>query len=174
MLSLDNTYNPEELQAFVDRVKRGLHDETPSFVVEPKIDGISIELTYQQGRFVQGTTRGDGRVGEEITTNLRTIRSMPRTLARPVDVVVRGEVYMNKADFVAMNTERQNAGEDIWKNPRNAAGGSLKLLDARECARRPLKSSCTSCWMGKNINPATPRRWPCCVSWVSRRRPRPR
>ena len=139
MLSLDNTYNPEELQAFVDRVKRGLHDETPSFVVEPKIDGISIELTYQQGRFVQGTTRGDGRVGEEITTNLRTIRSMPRTLARPVDVVVRGEVYMNKADFVAMNTERQNAGEDIWKNPRNAAGGSLKLLDARECARRPLK-----------------------------------
>ncbi len=139
MLSLDNTYNPEELQAFLDRVRRGLHDETPAFVVEPKIDGISIELTYQQGRFVLGATRGDGRIGEEITSNLRTIRSLPRTLAKPVDVVVRGEVFMNKADFVAMNTERQNAGEEIWKNPRNAAGGSLKLLDAREAARRPLK-----------------------------------
>jgi DNA ligase (NAD+) len=139
MLSLDNTYNPEELQAFVDRVARGLHDETPAFVVEPKIDGISIELTYAQGRFVMGATRGDGRVGEEITTNLRTIRSLPRTLARPVDVVVRGEVFMNKADFAAINAEKQAAGEEIWKNPRNAAGGSLKLLDPRECARRPLK-----------------------------------
>ena len=139
MLSLDNTYNPEELQAFLDRVRRGLHDETPAFVVEPKIDGISIELTYQQGRFVLGATRGDGRIGEEITSNLRTIRSLPRTLASPVDVVVRGEVFMNKADFAAMNTEKQAAGEEIWKNPRNAAGGSLKLLDPREAARRPLK-----------------------------------
>ena len=77
MLSLDNTYNPEELQAFLDRVRRGLHDETPAFVVEPKIDGISIELTYQQGRFVLGATRGDGRIGEDITSNLRTIRSLP-------------------------------------------------------------------------------------------------
>ena len=139
MLSLDNTYNPEELQAFLDRVRRGLHDETPAFVVEPKIDGISIELTYKEGRFVLGATRGDGRVGEEITSNLRTIRSLPRTLAKPVDVVVRGEVFMNKADFAAMNTEKQAAGEEIWKNPRNAAGGSLKLLDPREAARRPLK-----------------------------------
>ena len=117
MLSLDNTYNPEELQAFLDRVRRGLHDETPAFVVEPKIDGISIELTYQQGRFVLGATRGDGRIGEEITSNLRTIRSLPRTLAKPVDVVVRGEVFMNKADFAAMNTERQSGRRGDLEEP---------------------------------------------------------
>jgi DNA ligase (NAD+) len=139
MLSLDNTYSAEELQAFVDRVVRGLHDEHPGFVVEPKIDGISVELTYQVGRFVLGATRGDGRVGEDVTSNLKTIRSLPRVLTRPVDVVVRGEVFMHKADFVAINNERQAAGEDVWKNPRNATGGGLKLLDPREAARRPMK-----------------------------------
>jgi DNA ligase (NAD+) len=139
MLSLDNTYNEEELLAFLDRVDRGLADETPKFVVEPKIDGISVELTYKAGQFVLGATRGDGRVGEDITQNLRTVRALPTRLAQPLDVVVRGEVYMDKADFVAMNVEREAAGEEIWKNPRNATGGSLKLLDSRECARRPLK-----------------------------------
>ncbi len=139
MLSLDNTYSPDELGAFVDRVDRGLGDETPAFVVEPKIDGISVELTYDKGRFVLGATRGDGRIGEDITSNLRTLRSLPLVLGEAVDVVVRGEAYMDKADFVAMNTERETAGEEVWKNPRNATGGSLKLLDARECARRPIK-----------------------------------
>ncbi|HEY0711981.1 MAG TPA: NAD-dependent DNA ligase LigA, partial [Polyangia bacterium] len=139
MLSLDNTYNEEELLAFLDRVDRGLADETPQFVVEPKIDGISVELTYKAGQFVLGATRGDGRIGEDITQNLRTVRALPARLAQPLDVVVRGEVYMDKADFVAMNVEREAAGEEIWKNPRNATGGSLKLLDSRECARRPLK-----------------------------------
>ena len=140
MLSLDNTYNKDELTAFVERVERGLAGETPSdFVVEPKIDGISIELTYRQGQFTLGATRGDGRIGEDVTLNLRTIRGLPAVLARPVDVVVRGEVYMNKADFAAINAERETAGEEIWKNARNFTGGSLKLLDPRECARRPLK-----------------------------------
>jgi DNA ligase (NAD+) len=140
MLSLDNTYSPAELQAFHDRVLKGLHGETPRFAVEPKIDGISIELHYVGGRFTQGATRGDGRVGEDITANLRTLRSLPLTLADPVTITVRGEVFMDKRDFVAVNQEREEAGEDVWKNARNATGGSLKLLDPRECARRPLKA----------------------------------
>jgi DNA ligase (NAD+) len=140
MLSLDNTYSATELQAFYDRVMRGLHGETPRFVVEPKIDGISIELQYVDGRFTQGATRGDGRVGEDITVNLRTLRSLPLALAEPVTITVRGEVFMDKQDFAAVNQEREGAGEDVWKNARNATGGSLKLLDPRECARRPLKA----------------------------------
>ena len=140
MLSLDNTYNPVELQAFHDRVIKGLHGETPRFVVEPKIDGISIELQYADGRFTRGATRGDGRVGEEITTNLRTLRALPLTLAEPVTITVRGEVFMDKRDFAAINEEREQAGEELWKNARNFTGGSLKLLDPRECARRPLKA----------------------------------
>jgi DNA ligase (NAD+) len=140
MLSLDNTYNAGELQAFYDRVIKGLHGETPRFVVEPKIDGISIELQYVQGRFTQGATRGDGRVGEDITVNLRTLRSLPLSLGEPVTITVRGEVFMDKRDFAAVNEEKEQAGEDVWKNARNATGGSLKLLDPRECARRPLKA----------------------------------
>jgi DNA ligase (NAD+) len=140
MLSLDNTYSPTELQAFTDRVIKGLHGETPRFMVEPKIDGISIELQFVDGRFVQGATRGDGRVGEDITVNLRTLRSLPLTLAEPVTITVRGEVFMDKRDFAAINEEREQAGEELWKNARNFTGGSLKLLDPRECARRPLKA----------------------------------
>ena len=139
MLSLDNTYSADELSAFAVRVDKGLGGETPQFVVEPKIDGISVELTYEKGRFVLGATRGDGRIGEDITVNLRTVRSLPTLLARPVDVVVRGEAYMNKADFVALNADREAAGEETYKNPRNFTGGSLKLLDTREVARRPIK-----------------------------------
>jgi DNA ligase (NAD+) len=139
MLSLDNTYSRTELEAFCDRVARGLHDETPAYVVEPKIDGISVELTYEEGRFVLGSTRGDGRVGEDVTANLRTIRSLPLTLRRPERLTVRGEVFMLKQDFAAVNDEKLAAGEEPWRNPRNATGGSLKLLDPRECARRPLQ-----------------------------------
>ncbi len=139
MLSLDNTYNPDELRAFYDRVVKGLHGEAPAFVIEPKIDGIGIELSYRDGRFVMGATRGDGRVGEDITTNLRTIRSLPPALREAVTITVRGEAYMDRAVFAAVNEERVHAGEAPWKNPRNAAGGGLKLLDPRECARRPLR-----------------------------------
>lgn len=139
MLSLDNTYSREELLAFCDRVRKGLDEPSAAFVVEPKVDGISIELTYSAGRFVLGATRGDGRVGEDVTTNLRTIRSLPLVLNEPVTVTVRGEVYMLRRDFDAINADRAVAGEELWKNPRNATGGSLKLLDPRECARRPLQ-----------------------------------
>jgi DNA ligase (NAD+) len=138
MLSLDNTYSREELLAFCDRVAKGLDAQAAAFVVEPKIDGISVELTYDGGRLTLGATRGDGRIGEDVTTNLRTIRSLPLSLAETASITVRGEVYMSTRDFRAMNAERVTAGEEPWKNPRNATGGSLKLLDARECARRPL------------------------------------
>ncbi len=141
MLSLDNTYSEAELRAFVERVTKGLQGDgqAPAFVVEPKIDGIGIELVYQDGRFVLGATRGDGRVGEDITANLRTIRSLPPLLTETVTVTVRGEAFMDKQDFAGVNAEREAAGEELWKNPRNFTGGSLKLLDARECAKRPIK-----------------------------------
>jgi DNA ligase (NAD+) len=138
MLSLDNTYSREELLAFCERVEKGLGETATAFVVEPKIDGISVELTYRDGRFVLGATRGDGRIGEDVTTNLRTVKSLPLALGEAVSLTVRGEVFMYKRDFEAINAERALASEEPWKNPRNFTGGSLKLLDPRECARRPL------------------------------------
>lgn len=139
MLSLDNTYDAAELTAFHERVLRGLHGETPAYVVEPKIDGVSIELTYEAGRFVLGATRGDGIIGEDVTPNLRTIHALPLLLAEPVTCQVRGEVYMEKEAFARLNAERVAAGEEPWKNPRNSTAGALKLLDSREAARRPMK-----------------------------------
>ena len=153
MLSLDNTYSLDDLKAFYDRVMKGLHGETPCFVVEPKIDGISIELQYGSGRFTQGATRGDGRVGEEVTSNLRTLRSLPLNLREAVTITVRGEVYMDKRDFVAINQERLDAGEEPWKNARNFTGGSLKMLDAREVARRPLKAILYELVGGESFRP---------------------
>lgn len=161
MLSLDNTYSVADLKAFCDRVDKGLHGERAVFVVEPKIDGIGIELTYENGLFVLGASRGDGRIGEDITANLRTIRSLPQRLAEPVSLTVRGEVYISKADFHAVNAERELEGEELWKNARNAAGGSLKLLDPRLAAKRPLRvllyeivegeALCTRHWEGLQL-----------------------
>jgi DNA ligase (NAD+) len=139
MLSLDNTYDEKELSAFHDRVVRGLEGHAPAYVVEPKIDGIGIELKYDAGRFVLGATRGDGTTGEDVTANLRTLRSLPLHLAEPITVDVRGEVYMERAEFERVNAERISAGEEPWKNPRNATGGSLKLLDPRLAAKRPMR-----------------------------------
>lgn len=162
MLSLDNTYSEDDLRAFHERVQKGLHDDIPRYVVETKIDGISIELQYEQGRFVLGATRGDGRIGEDITQNLRTIRSLPLTLREPVTVTVRGEAYIDKRDFAAMNEERSRDGEEAWKNPRNAAGGSLKLLDPREAARRPLKVLLYEVVDGERVRP----RHLECLAWL--------
>jgi DNA ligase (NAD+) len=139
MLSLDNTYDEAELTAFHERVMRGLHDGQPAYVVEPKIDGVSIELKYDDGRFVLGATRGDGSIGEDVTQNLRTIHALPLALSRPASILVRGEVYMERAAFEKFNAERVAAGEEAWKNPRNSTAGSLKLQDAREAARRPMR-----------------------------------
>ncbi len=144
MLSLDNTYNAGDLTAFCDRVERGLQGEgttTPAvYGVEPKVDGIGIELIYDKGHLVLGATRGDGRIGEDITTNLRTLRSIPLVLTETESFTVRGEVYIDKADFERANEDKRDAGDEPWKNARNAAGGSLKLLSSRECARRPLRA----------------------------------
>jgi DNA ligase (NAD+) len=139
MLSLDNTYDEAELTAFHERVVRGLHGETPAYVIEPKIDGVSIELKYADGKFLLGATRGDGVVGEDVTPNLRTIHALPLMLAAPVTCDVRGEVYQERAAFAKLNAERVAAGEEPWKNPRNATAGALKLLDPRESAKRPMK-----------------------------------
>jgi DNA ligase (NAD+) len=139
MLSLDNTYDEDDLRAFHDRVVRGLGGDAASYVVEPKIDGIGVEVTWTDGRLTIAATRGDGTVGEDITANVRTIRGVPLTLSEPASVTVRGEIYMNRADFAAMNAERVAAGEEAFKNPRNATGGTLKLLDARIVAERPLR-----------------------------------
>lgn len=131
MLSLDNTYSFEELLEWDERVRKGLGQE-PEYVVELKIDGVSANLTYEKGRLVAGATRGDGETGEEITGNIRTIRAIPLLLLgedAPPLIEIRGEVYMDRKDFQALNKQRENDGDTLFANPRNAASGSLKLLD---------------------------------------------
>ncbi len=137
MLSLANAFSPEELEAFRERVERQV-GRAVSFVCELKIDGLSVSLDYQEGIFVRGATRGDGRTGEDVTANLRTIRSLPLRLNEPRTLNVRGEVFINRADFLAYNEERKRAGENLFANPRNAAAGSLRQLDPRLTAQRPL------------------------------------
>jgi DNA ligase (NAD+) len=131
MLSLENAFSEKDVLAFLDRVARGLDGRSPEMVCELKIDGLAVSLLYVDGEFVRGATRGDGRVGEDVTENLRTIRTLPRTLARKVEGVleVRGEVLMKKADFENLNREREEAEEPLFANPRNAAAGSLRQLD---------------------------------------------
>ena len=143
MLSLDNTYSQEELREFVARVQRLLPGEPLDWMVEPKVDGLAISLRYERGSFSIGATRGDGTTGDDITPNLRTIRSIPQRLhgksaALPTQLEVRGEVFLTKAGFEKLNAERKAAGEETFANPRNAAAGSLKQLDARLVAKRPL------------------------------------
>jgi DNA ligase (NAD+) len=143
MLSLDNTYSQEDLRDFVNRVQKLLPNQTLDWIVEPKVDGLAINLRYEKGVFTCGATRGDGATGDDITTNLRTIKSIPprlRTTSHSVPelIEVRGEVYLTKAGFEKLNGERKAAGEEMFANPRNAAAGSLKQLDPRIVAKRPL------------------------------------
>jgi DNA ligase (NAD+) len=141
MTSLDNTYSQEDLREFVNRVQRLLPNEQLDWIVEPKIDGVAINLRYEKGSFTCGATRGDGTVGDDITPNLRTIRRVPAKLhtgSSPGMLEVRGEVYLTKAGFQKLNAERKAAGEETFANPRNAAAGSLKQLDPRAVAKRPL------------------------------------
>jgi DNA ligase (NAD+) len=144
MLSLDNTYSQEDVRDFVNRVQKLLPNEKLEWIVEPKIDGVAINLRYEQGVFTCGSTRGDGTTGDDITANLKTIRSIPARLHRdkrdtaPALLEVRGEVYLTKTGFEKLNVERKAAGEEEFANPRNAAAGSLKQLDPRIVAKRPL------------------------------------
>jgi len=145
MLSLDSLVDPKEVLAFDQRMKRELETDRIEYTVEPKFDGLSVELVYEQGRFVRGSTRGDGSVGEDITINLRTIRSLPLQLqsdTHPDHLAVRGEVYMRLADFHALNRRITERGDDAFANPRNAAAGSLRQLDSSITAERPLVVTC--------------------------------
>ncbi len=141
MLSIDNTYSPDELRDFDGRVRRGLGHGKYDYVVDPKIDGVAVTLRYEAGRLVQGATRGDGQTGDDITQNLRTIRSVPLRLDGehwPDVLEVRGEVFWPRHDFDQTNRRREAAGEEPFKNPRNATAGTLKQLDSHVTAQRGL------------------------------------
>ena len=164
MMSLDNTYSQEEVRDFVKRVQKLLPDEKLEWVVEPKVDGVAVSLRYENGVFTTGATRGDGTTGDDITANLKTIRSVPLKIAfvaalvkarktddlfglqnraltsaaTPEALEVRGEVFLPLAGFEKLNAERKSAGEELFANPRNAAAGSLKQLDPKIVAKRPL------------------------------------
>src|SRR5262249_1613854 len=142
MLSLDNAYNEDELRAFDERVRKGaaLPDTAIRYVAELKIDGLSIALTYENGRLVRGATRGDGVRGEEVTANVRAIRAVPLVLRGGPDsrFEARGEVYLPRTSFLRMNREREDAGEPLFANPRNAAAGTMRNLDPSLVSRRRL------------------------------------
>ena len=160
MLSLDSLVNPDEVLAFDQRMKRELGTDHIEYTVEPKFDGLSVELVYDHGTFVRGSTRGDGHVGEDITINLRTIRSLPLQLQAgtyPDHLVVRGEVYMRLSDFHALNRRMTERGDDAFANPRNAAAGSLRQLDSHITASRPLAVTCYEVMTMTGVRP--PSHW---------------
>ena len=142
MMSLDNTYSQDELREFAARVQKLLPGENLEWTVEPKVDGVAVSLRYENGLFTVGATRGDGTTGDDITANLKTIRSIPMRLrdeaGQPEVLEVRGEVFMSKAGFAKLNADREAAGEDRFANARNATAGSLKQLDSKLVAQRPL------------------------------------
>lgn len=141
--SLNDAFSERDIRAFDERVRKELAreiggDAVPSYCVELKIDGLHVILTYEKGALITAATRGDGVVGEDVTHNIRTIRSIPQTLKQPLDIVVEGEVYMTRSGFAKLNREREKAGEALFKNPRNAAAGSIRQLDSRMAGARPL------------------------------------
>ena len=141
MLSLNNAFEDEEVEAFDRRNREGLSSQEIEYAVEPKFDGLAISLTYENGIFVQGATRGDGYIGEDVTENLRTIRAIPLKLEGnniPSLLEARGEVVMLKADFLRLNTQQREKGDKEFANPRNAAAGSLRQLDSRITSSRRL------------------------------------
>ncbi|MCU9601714.1 NAD-dependent DNA ligase LigA [Pallidibacillus thermolactis] len=137
MLSLSNAFNEQDLRDFDRRVRQALGEDY-EYVCELKIDGLAISLRYENGKFVQGATRGDGTVGEDITVNLRTVKSIPLKLKENVTIEVRGECFMPKKSFVELNRQREAKGEELFANPRNAAAGSLRQLDPKIAASRNL------------------------------------
>ena len=152
MLSLDNAYNDDELRAFDERVRKGLAiDQSPEYVAELKIDGLSIALTYEDGRLVRGATRGDGTRGEDVTQNVRTVRAIPLSLRGGPKgrIEIRGEVYLPKKNFERINQEQEEAGEALYANPRNTAAGTMRNLDPALVAKRGLAA-----WMYQLVQPA--------------------
>ncbi|ATB27848.1 NAD-dependent DNA ligase LigA [Melittangium boletus] len=157
MLSLANVFDDEELSDFDERIRRQTGLAKVGYVCEPKLDGLAITLRYEQGRFVRGATRGDGTEGEDVTANLRTIRSLPTELlvqdgvTAPGAIDVRGEVFISKKDFKRLNDKREEEGEPLFANPRNAAAGSLRQLDPRITASRPLSLYLYECVPGEGV-----------------------
>ena len=145
MQSLDNTYSEAELREFHARLSRVLGRDDLSYVVEPKLDGLAVSLTYEKGRFVRAVTRGNGAEGDDVTVNALTIRALPRELKRaaqapiPDLIEIRGEIYMTLSEFQRINAARDEAGEERYANPRSLAAGTIKLLDPREVAQRSLE-----------------------------------
>ncbi|KGR86555.1 MULTISPECIES: NAD-dependent DNA ligase LigA [Lysinibacillus] len=139
MLSLSNAFNEADLREFDRKVRQAIGDQF-SYVCELKIDGLAISLKYENGMFVQGATRGDGVIGEDITANLKTIRAIPLRLKEPITIEVRGEAYMPKKSFEKLNAQRASNGEELFANPRNAAAGSLRQLDPKIAASRQLST----------------------------------
>jgi len=143
MLSLDNTYDEADFRAFGERLYKALGGSGLEFIVEPKVDGVAVSLTFEKGRFVRAVTRGNGARGDDVTANVSLIRSIPRTLSGAPDFLeVRGEIYMELAEFQRLNREREAEGEPLYANPRNLAAGTVKLLDAEEAKRRQLSIVC--------------------------------
>ncbi len=138
MLSLGNAFDAGEIRDFDRRVRQGTNRDQVRYVCELKIDGLAVSLIYEDGVFVRGATRGDGTTGEDITQNLKTIRSIPLRLRRPLTIEVRGEAYMPKKEFERINRQREEQGEPLFANPRNSAAGSLRQLDSRIAAERQL------------------------------------
>ncbi|MBR3512005.1 MAG: NAD-dependent DNA ligase LigA [Clostridia bacterium] len=136
--SLQDIFNYDDLFAFDERVKETLNVKDLNYVVETKIDGLSVALEYKSGKFIRGATRGNGLVGEDVTENLKTIKHIPKTLKEPIDIIVRGEVFIGKEDFEQMNQEREENEESLFANARNAAAGSLRQLDPKIAESRPL------------------------------------
>jgi DNA ligase (NAD+) len=161
MLSLDSILDREDVLAFDKRMQKELGETRIGYTAEPKFDGLSVELVYEHGSFVRGSTRGDGTTGEDVTVNLRTLRSLPLQLQPgshpPARLVVRGEVYMRLDDFQALNRRITERGEEAFANPRNAASGSLRQLDSRITAERPLVITCYEI-MGQS-GPLPPTHW---------------
>lgn len=141
MLSLGNCFSEEELTEFIVRIQRFLStNEFPQIFCEPKIDGVSFSVTYKNGKLITGSTRGDGYVGEDITQNIKTIKDLPHFIENAPDLLeIRGEIYIEKQDFEELNLRQENAGKQIFANPRNSAAGSLRQLDYSITASRPLK-----------------------------------
>lgn len=138
MLSLSNVFNESEILAFDQRIKK--EGVIPQYVCEQKIDGLSVSLRYQNGKLVSGATRGDGITGEDITNNVRTIRTIPLKINQPIDIEVRGEIYMSKETLAKINQTRKEQGQPLLQNPRNAAAGSIRQLDSKVAASRKLDS----------------------------------
>lgn len=136
--SLQDVFSFDELIEFDNRVKKQLDKEDIKYVVETKIDGLSLALEYKDGKLVRGATRGNGLIGEDVTENIKTIKTIPKELKEKVTITVRGEVFIGKKEFEELNEEREVLGESLFANPRNAAAGSLRQLDSKVTAKRPL------------------------------------